>query len=62
MIPTQEKALELLKKFNFEKESALICVDEILKTTLVSPPKTYWKEVKNEILKIYKNEIHKTTG
>lgn len=34
------------------KQCALICVDEILNTTLVSPPKKYWIEVKQEIEKL----------
>ena len=61
----KEKAKELLDKFynkniqNFwdieeaikeAKQSALICVDEILETYIDLDPKlNYWKEVKKEI-------------
>jgi hypothetical protein len=68
MIP-KEKAKEIFNKmyqvddimgnypmcFDTAKKCALIAVNEILNTTLVSPPKSYWQEVKNEIKKLCKS-------
>jgi len=56
----KEKANEIYNNFYkgadlymFEaKNCALICVNEILKTTLVSPNKSFWNDVKSEIEKL----------
>lgn len=59
----QEKAKSLVTDFAFQikgkndyfidaKQCALIAVDLVLSTNLVSPPKTYWNEVKQEINKL----------
>ena len=58
----KEKAEELVMTFlrlqsnwfhkKLAKKCALIAVDEILNTTLVSPPKKYWQSVKTEIEKL----------
>jgi len=58
---TKDKARELINKFlqiydgrvPQAKQCALICVDEILKNTLIVPKVlNYWNEVKQEIEKL----------
>jgi len=53
----KDKAINLVNKMTgitYQDciNNALTCVGEILKTTLVSPPKTYWQQVKTEIEKL----------
>ena len=57
----KDKAMELVDKyeifadysFYFQKQCALICVDEILKNCLKDIADAYyWEEVKNEINKL----------
>lgn len=47
----EEKAKELVDRFDGNKRYALICVDEILATTYMSVNK-YWQQVKEAITKL----------